>query len=211
MTINEIFYSIQGESTRAGLPCVFIRLTGCDLRCVYCDTSHAFHEGKEMSLEEIAAAVGEYPCRYVTITGGEPLLQEEVYPLMSRLAGKGYELQVETSGASDISRIDPRVRIILDLKTPGSGEVERNAWDNLARLKPGDEIKFVVTDRADYEWARAVMQDRPLPDDVPVLLSPAHGILEPRVLAEWMKGDGLTARLHLQIHKYIWGSDCRGV
>lgn len=211
MIVNEIFYSIQGETTRAGLPCVFVRLTGCHLRCVYCDTAHAFHDGRPMTVGEVETEVARHACRFVTITGGEPLLQEEVHPLMTRLADGGFDLQLETSGAVDISRVDPRVRVILDVKTPGSGMGESMDWANLARLKDGDEIKFVLTDRADYEWAREVLRTRRPPGGVPVLLSPAHGTLDPRDLAEWMKSDGLTARLHLQIHKYIWGADRHGV
>ncbi len=211
MIVNEIFHSIQGESTRAGLPCTFVRLTGCHLRCGYCDTPHAFHEGAPMTVDEVAGDVERIGCRFVTITGGEPLLQEEVYPLMRRLAEAGYDLQIETSGAVDVSRVDPRVRVILDVKTPGSGEAQAMDWSNLERLKPGDEVKFVLVDRADYEWSREVIRTRPLPPDVPVLLSPAHGALDPAALAEWMKRDDLGARLHLQIHKYIWGPDRRGV
>jgi 7-carboxy-7-deazaguanine synthase len=209
--VNEIFYSIQGESTRAGLPCTFVRLTGCHLRCTYCDTEYAFHEGRPMTVPEVEDAVARLGCRFVTITGGEPLLQDEVHPLMESLCASGYEVQIETSGAVDIAPVDPRVRVILDVKTPGSGMQDRMDWGNLARLKPGDEVKFVVTGRPDYVWARDVMTRRPLPVGVPVLLSPAHGTLDPRELAEWIKGDRLPARLQLQIHKYIWGPDCRGV
>ncbi|HZI94934.1 MAG TPA: radical SAM protein [Patescibacteria group bacterium] len=211
MIINEIFYSIQGESTRAGLPCVFVRLTACNLRCVYCDTAHAFHEGDSMTIEEIVTAVAAIGCRFVTITGGEPLLQEEVYPLMDRLAGSGYDLQLETSGAVDISRVGRRARVIMDIKTPGSRMLHEMNWDNLERLKQGDEVKFVLMGREDYEWARDVIRTRPLPAGIPVLMSPAHGALEPSELAEWMKRDHIAARLQLQIHKYIWGPDRRGV
>ena len=211
MIVNEIFHSIQGESTRAGLPCTFVRLTGCHLRCVYCDTAYAFHEGSSMTVEDVERAVANLGCRFVTVTGGEPLLQEEVYSLMSQLAGAGYDLQVETSGAVDVSRVDRRVRVILDVKTPGSGMLAAMDWDNLTRLKPGDEVKFVLMGREDYEWTRDILRSRPMPERVAVLLSPAHGVLDPADLADWMRADGLSARLQLQIHKYIWGPDRRGV
>jgi len=211
VVVNEIFYSIQGETTRAGLPCVFVRLTGCDLRCVYCDSEYAFHEGVRMSLDEVERAVALHGCRFVTITGGEPLLQEEVFPLMRRLADAGYDLQVETSGAVDVTPVDPRVRVILDIKTPGSGMQERMDWNNIGRLKTGDEVKFVLMDRADYDWATGILSRHRLPQGVPVLLSPAHDRLDPRELAEWMKTDVLPARLQLQVHKYIWGARERGV
>jgi 7-carboxy-7-deazaguanine synthase len=209
--VNEIFHSIQGESTRAGLPCVFVRLTGCHLRCVYCDSAHAFYEGSPMNVEDVESAVARFGCRYVTITGGEPLLQEDVHALMARLASTGFEVQLETSGSRDVSLVDARVRIILDVKTPGSGESAAMAWENLSRLKPGDEVKFVLMGRDDYRWAREVLRTRNVPSAVEVLLSPAHGTLDPRDLAEWMKEDGMTARLQLQIHKYIWAADRRGV
>ena len=211
MIVNEIFHSIQGESTRAGLPCTFVRLTGCHLRCVYCDTAYAFHEGSSMTVQDVERAVADLGCRFVTVTGGEPLLQEEVYSLMSRLAAAGYDLQVETSGAVDVSRVDQRVRVILDVKTPGSGMLAAMDWDNLTRLKPGDEVKFVLMGREDYEWTRDILRSRPMPERIAVLLSPAHGVLDPADLAEWMRADGLSARLQLQIHKYIWGPDRRGV
>jgi len=209
--VHEIFHSIQGESTRAGLPCIFVRLTGCPLRCTYCDTPQAFHEGTAMTTEQVEAEVARHPSRFVTVTGGEPLAQEEVHGLMSRLADAGYDVQLETSGAIDISPVDRRVRIILDVKTPGSGMSERMNWDNLARLRPGDEMKFVLTDEQDYAWALGVLARRPPAPGVAVLLSPAHGVVDPRDLAVWMTRDGVAARLQLQIHKYIWGSDCRGV
>jgi len=211
VTINEIFYSIQGESTRAGLPCTFVRLTGCNLRCGYCDTTHAFHDGRQMSVAEVAAEVAGHGCRFVTITGGEPLLQEDVHPFMKLLADDGYDLQIETSGAIDISPVDRRVRVILDIKTPGSGMQHEMAWDNVKRLKSGDEVKLVLTGRPDYEWALETLERLNLAADVPVLLSPAHGALDPGELAEWMKQDHLPARLQLQIHKYIWGPQRRGV
>ena len=211
VVVNEIFYSIQGETTRAGLPCVFVRLTGCDLRCVYCDSEYAFHDGARMSIEQVEREVASHGCRFVTITGGEPLLQEEVFPLMRRLVDANYDLQVETSGAVDVTPVDPRVRVILDIKTPGSGMRDRMDWDNIGRLKPGDEVKFVLMDREDYVWAVKLLRERALPDGVPILMSPAHGRLDPRHLAEWMKSDLLPARLQLQVHKYIWGAGERGV
>lgn len=211
MKISEIFYSIQGETTRSGLPCVFVRLSECDLRCTYCDTAHAFHDGKEMPLDQILAKVEAHGCRFVTVTGGEPLLQPRVHDLMRTLLDRGYDLQVETSGAADISGVDRRARIILDIKTPGSLMEERMDWDNLGRLKPGDEVKFVLTGREDYDWSREIIARGPWPRGVPVHLSPAHGVLDPADLARWMKADGISARLHLQLHKYIWGQDRRGV
>jgi 7-carboxy-7-deazaguanine synthase len=210
--VHEIFHSIQGETTRAGLPCTFVRLTGCPLRCVYCDTVHAFHGGSPMTADEIERRVAEHlPCRFVTVTGGEPLAQPEASGLLSHLASRGYDVQIETSGAIDISSVDRRVRVILDIKTPGSGMEDRMDWDNLDRLKTGDELKFVLTGEADYRWARETLARRPAPAGVEVLLSPAHGVLDPRDLAAWMTRDGMAARLQLQIHKYIWGADCRGV
>lgn len=211
MVVNEIFYSIQGETTRAGLPCVFVRLTGCDLRCVYCDSEYAFHDGVKMNIEEVERAIANHGCRFVTITGGEPLLQDEVFLLMRRLADGGYDLQVETSGACDITPVDPRVRVILDIKTPASGMEDRMDWSNLERLKSGDEVKFVLMGREDYLWAVKLLRERALPAGVATLMSPAHGILDPRDLAEWMKSDILPARLQLQVHKYIWGAQERGV
>lgn len=211
VVVNEIFYSIQGETTRVGLPCVFVRLTGCDLRCVYCDSEYAFHDGSRMNADEIERAVALHGCRFVTITGGEPLLQEEVFPLMRRLADAGYDLQVETSGAVDVTPVDPRVRVILDIKTPASGMLDRMDWKNIGRLRPGDEVKFVLMGRDDYDWAVNLLREVRLPDGVPTLMSPAHGRLDPRDLAEWMKTDALPARLQLQVHKYIWGPQERGV
>ena len=211
MIIHEIFHSIQGESTRAGLPCTFVRLTGCPLRCVYCDTPHAFHEGSPMTVDQIQTEVARHPSRFVTVTGGEPLAQPEVHGLMARLADAGYDVQLETSGAIDITPVDPRVRIILDVKTPDSGMSERMDWDNLARLRPGDEMKFVLMGEKDYAWTLEHLARRPPAAGVAVLLSPAHGVLDPKHLAAWMTRDGVAARLQLQIHKYIWGPDCRGV
>ncbi|HKY33239.1 MAG TPA: radical SAM protein [Candidatus Polarisedimenticolia bacterium] len=211
MIVHEIFHSIQGESTRAGLPCTFVRLTGCPLRCVYCDTQHAFHEGSAMTVEEVRREVARLPGRFVTVTGGEPLAQDEVHPLMRSLADDGYDVQLETSGALDIAPVDRRVRVILDIKTPGSGMEHRMDWSNLGKLKSGDEVKIVLMSRGDYQWSAGLLRRGTVPAGVPVLLSPAHGLLDPRDLAAWMTGDGIEARLQLQIHKYIWGPDCRGV
>jgi 7-carboxy-7-deazaguanine synthase len=212
LTINEIFYSIQGESTRAGLPCVFVRLTACDLRCSWCDTPYAFHEGRRMSVEDVAAAVGEQGCDLVEITGGEPLLQEDVYPLMERLLASGFKVLLETGGHRPIDRVPAAVVKIVDVKCPGSGESGRNHWPNLGRLAPHDEVKFVIRDREDYEFARTVIEERGLATRAgAILMSPVHGVLDPRTLSEWMLADRVTARLQLQLHKYIWSPTARGV
>jgi len=212
LTVHEIFYSIQGESTRAGLPCVFVRLTACDLRCSWCDTPYAFHEGHKQSVDEVVAAVEQHGCPLVEITGGEPLLQEDVYPLMDRLLAGGRTVMLETGGHRPIDRVPARVVKIVDIKCPGSGEADRNDWANLDRLTPTDEVKFVVNDRTDYEFARHVIRDRDLPSRcAAVLLSPVHGVLDGRVLSEWILADRLPARLQLQLHKYIWAPETRGV
>ena len=210
--INEIFYSIQGESTHAGRPCVFVRLTGCNLRCKWCDTEYAFHEGRRMSVAEVAEIIHSYRCDLIEVTGGEPLLQEGVYPLTSSLLESGQTVMIETSGASDLGRLDPRIIKIMDLKCPGSGECERNLWSNLEHLTKHDEIKFVVADRVDYEWARDAIATRNLAALVnAILLSPVFEQLEPAVLAAWILEDRLPARMQLQMHKQIWGPDARGV
>ena len=210
--INEIFYSIQGESTHAGRACVFVRLTGCNLRCSYCDTDYAFYDGRKMTIAEVAEVLDGFCCELVEITGGEPLLQEGVYPLIEALLARGRTVMVETSGASDVGQLDPRVIKIMDLKCPGSGEAHRNLWSNLEHLTPRDEVKFVLCDRADYEWARHVIRSRDLASRVgAVLISCAFGLLEPARVAAWMLEDRLPARLQLQLHKYIWPPDARGV
>ena len=212
LTVNEIFYSIQGESSRAGCPCVFVRLTACDLRCVWCDTPYAFHEGLRMTVDEVAAAVERHDCPLVEITGGEPLLQEDVYPLMERLLSAGRSVMLETGGHRTIERVPAEVLKIVDVKCPGSGESHRVDWRNLDRLAPHDEVKFVVRDRADYEFARRVIQQHDLVHRAAaILLSPVHGELEPKTLSEWMLADHLPARLQLQLHKYIWPPGTRGV
>lgn len=212
LTVNEIFYSIQGESTHAGRPCVFVRLTACDLRCTWCDTAYAFHEGRKMSLEDVVAQVTEYGCPLVEVTGGEPLLQREVYPLMERLLGEGFSVMLETGGHLSTERVPDAVVTILDVKCPASGEADRNHWPNLERLRPHDQVKFVIQDRGDYEFARGVLGRHDLAArSAAVLFSPVHGALDPKELAAWILADRLPVRLQLQAHKYIWGPTTRGV
>lgn len=212
LTVTEIFYSIQGESTRAGRLCVFVRLTACDLRCSWCDTGYAFYEGQKRSLDEVVAEVERYDCPLVEITGGEPLLQDEVYPLMDRLLANGRTVMLETGGHRPIARVPREVVKIVDVKCPGSGEADENDWSNLDLLAPHDEVKFVVKDRVDYEFARGAIRRYDLSSRcAAVLMSPVHGALDPRLLSEWMLADRLPARLQLQLHKYIWGPDARGV
>jgi 7-carboxy-7-deazaguanine synthase len=212
LTVNEIFHSIQGESTLAGEPCVFVRLTACDLRCTWCDTAYAFYEGRKMSVDDVVAAVEQYGCPLVEITGGEPLLQPEVYPLMTRLLDRGKRVLLETGGHRSIADVPSGVVRIMDVKCPGSGESARNDWANLARLTAIDQVKFVLADRADYEFARDLVQKESLADRVAaVLFSPVHGVLHPRELAEWILADRLRVRLQLQAHKFIWPPDTRGV
>jgi 7-carboxy-7-deazaguanine synthase len=212
LTINEIFFSIQGESTWAGRPCVFVRLTFCNLRCTYCDTEYAFYEGKKQSLGEIVGAVLAYRCPLVEITGGEPLLQKNVLPLMTTLADAGCTVLLETSGAHDISAVDPRVHRIMDLKTPGSGEVERNLWSNLEHLTARDEVKFVIGSREDYDWSCAQLRQHRLDQRCgAVLFSPIFGRIDPREIVEWILADNLPVRFQLQMHKFIWKPTQRGV
>jgi 7-carboxy-7-deazaguanine synthase len=211
LKINEIFYSIQGESTYAGRPCVFVRLTYCNLRCTYCDTEYAFYRGLERSIDEILEEVSTYRCRLVEVTGGEPLIQRETTQLLERLLEEGYEVLLETSGAWPVEDVPDGVRIIMDLKTPGSGMVASNRWQNLQHLDSDDEIKFVLCDRADYEWARGVIGEHDLTVHHSVLLSPSYDELDPRLLSEWVLADGLPVRVQLQIHKFIWSPSARGV
>jgi 7-carboxy-7-deazaguanine synthase len=212
LTVNEIFHSIQGESTYVGEPCVFVRLTACDLRCAWCDTAYAFHEGRKMSVDEVLDAVDSYGCPLVEVTGGEPLLQPDVYPLMSGLLERGKRVLLETGGHRSIADVPAGVVRIVDVKCPGSGESSRTDWSNLVRLGAGDQVKFVVKDRADYEYAREIVRRESLPGRVAaVLFSPVHGVLHPRDLAEWILADGLAVRLQLQAHKFIWPPDTRGV
>ena len=212
LTVNEIFYSIQGESTRAGEPCVFVRLTACDLRCSWCDTPYAFYEGRKMSVDEVVSAVDGYGCPLVEITGGEPLLQQDVYPLMERLLDTGRTVLLETGGHRPIAQVPRDVIKVVDVKCPCSGEASKNDWSNLAALAPHDQVKFVIQDRTDYEYARDVIQRHCLAAKAAaVLLSPVHGVLDPRTLSEWILADRLPARLQLQLHKFIWSPTARGV
>lgn len=207
LRVTEIFFSLQGETSRVGLPTVFVRLTGCPLRCGYCDTAYAFHGGESLTLSTILERVAVHGARHVTLTGGEPLAQKHALTLLRQLADTGYSVSLETSGALDVSGVDARISKILDLKTPGSGESARNLWANLAHLTPHDEIKFVLCDEQDYAWAREQLQEHDLAALCPVLFSPAHGQLEPRRLAEWILRDHLPVRLQLQLHKLLWGEE----
>ncbi|HZM59986.1 MAG TPA: radical SAM protein [Vicinamibacterales bacterium] len=212
LTINEIFYSVQGESSFAGQPCVFVRLTACDLRCSWCDTEYAFFEGRKQALDDVFDAVASYDCPLVEVTGGEPLLQEDVYPLMQGLLDRGKKVLLETGGHRDTSRVPGEVVTILDVKCPGSGESGRNDWSNLERLRPHDEVKFVIKDRADYDWARDVLERHGLRQRAAAIhFSPVHGVLDPKTLSEWVLADRLPVRVQLQIHKYIWSPTTRGV
>jgi 7-carboxy-7-deazaguanine synthase len=212
LTVNEIFHSVQGESSYAGLPCVFVRLTACDLRCRWCDTAYAFHEGRKRELDDVLQDVRSYRCRLVEITGGEPLLQPDVYPLMERLVAEGFEVLLETGGHLPIDRVPPGVVRVMDVKCPGSGESARVCWDNIGRLTSRDEVKFVIADRADYLFASEVVGRHGLAGRVSsVLFSPAHGLLAPADLAAWVLADRLPVRVQLQVHKYIWSPDRRGV
>ena len=211
LKINEIFHSIQGESRHAGRPCVFVRLTGCNLRCAWCDTAYAFEEGTDLPVGAVLERVAPYGTRYVLITGGEPLAQEGVHDLSGELCDRGYEVAIETGGSLDLSPLDRRVMVVMDLKCPGSGMSQKNRWENLDLLKPSDEVKFVVADRADYEWAREAVVRHHLGSRCGVLFSPVHGVLHPRPLAEWILADRLPVRVQVQLQKYIWPPDQRGV
>jgi 7-carboxy-7-deazaguanine synthase len=212
LTINEIYHSIQGESTWAGRPCAFVRLTFCDLRCSYCDTEYAFYEGKKQTLNEIVEAVKAFGCPLVEITGGEPLLQKNVLPLMSMLADANHTVLLETSGAHDISVVDPRVHRIMDLKTPGSDEMDKNLWSNIDHLNSQDEVKFVIGSREDYEWSKEKILHFKLSERChAVLFSPIFGRIDPRQIVEWILADGLDVRFQLQMHKFIWTPTQRGV
>jgi 7-carboxy-7-deazaguanine synthase len=217
LRVTEIFYSIQGESTWAGVPCTFVRLTGCPLRCVWCDTAYAFHGGERMSFDEIVTQVRAYPADVVEVTGGEPLAHAPAYALTERLLAEGYTVLVETSGAFDVAPLDPRVHKIMDLKCPGSGESHRNRWENLEHLTERDEIKLVVKDRADYEWARETIRSRGLDARVragslrALLVSPVWGDIDLEELAGWILEDALPVRLQMQLHKLVWGPERTGV
>ncbi len=206
LRISEIFYSLQGETSRSGLPTVFVRLTGCPLRCTYCDTAYAFSGGQDMSIAQILEYVAGHHARYVTVTGGEPLAQRNCLPLLRVLCDAGYEVSLETGGALDVSGVDARVMKVLDIKTPASGEAEKNLWSNLAALNARDEIKFVLCDEADYVWAMQVLRERNLADKCAVLFSHALGQLSATTLAEWILRDNLPVRLQVQLHKLLWGN-----
>ena len=212
LTVNEIFYSIQGESTYAGRPCVFVRLTACDLRCSWCDTPYAFVEGRKVSVDDLVKEVERHDCPLVEITGGEPLLQEDVYPLMDCLLADGKTVLIETGGHLSVERIPAAVVKVMDIKCPGSGEADRADWKNLDRLRGQDQVKFVIRDRVDYEYARDVLRRHDLARRcAATLFSPVHGVLDPKQLAMWVLDDGLPVCVQLQLHKYIWGSEARGV
>ena len=211
MRITEIFHSIQGESSYVGIPCVFVRLTGCPLRCHWCDTAYAFHGGTEWSVEDVLAIVQKYDCNLVEVTGGEPLAQPDAVALITRLCDAGHTVLIETSGAFDIASVDRRAHVILDVKCPGSGMADRMHWSNLLQIHATDEVKFVLADRGDYDWARDIMARYDLVGRCPLLMSPVFGRLEPRQLAEWVLEDRLAVRVQLQIHKLIWTPDMRGV
>lgn len=205
LKIHEIFYSLQGESSRVGLPTVFVRLTGCPMRCVYCDTAYAFSGGSNMEINEILAKVAEYGTKFVTVTGGEPLAQKGCFVLLKELCDAGYSVSLETGGAIDISPVDQRVSVILDIKTPESGEMENNVWSNLTQLKPADEVKFVLCSRADYDWAKQVLSQHHIADKCPVLFSPVYSQVNPADLAAWVLADKLPVRMQVQLHKILWG------
>jgi 7-carboxy-7-deazaguanine synthase len=206
LRLTEIFYSLQGEASRAGLPTVFVRLTGCPLRCTWCDTTYSFTGGEPASIESVLAEVARYPARQVCVTGGEPLAQKDCLPLLTALCDAGYDVSLETSGALDISGVDPRASRIMDITAPDSGEAARNLWENLPFLNARDEIKIVIASRGDYEWARDVLRERGLDRLCPVLFSPAQGLIEARSLADWILEDGLSVRFQLQMHKILWGN-----
>lgn len=210
LIITEIYPSIQGESSYAGLPCTFIRLTGCPLRCRWCDTTYSFEGGKPVTVEDILAQVGQHGIPLVELTGGEPLAQKETIKLAQLLGDQGYKVLIETGGSEDVSQLDARVHIIMDIKCPGSGMVDRNLWSNIDSLKTSDEIKFVIAHREDYDWALRVINERKL-ERFNLLFSPAFGLLQPKQLAEWMVEDKVKARLNLQQHKYIWHPRAKGV
>jgi len=211
MRITEIFFSIQGESTHVGKPCVFVRLTGCSLRCGYCDTKYSYTGGKDMTVEEVLSEVASYPAKLVEVTGGEPLEQEAVYPLMSALIDRGYTVMLETGGHVPIEKVPKQVIKIIDIKTPDSREADTFHWANLELAQPHDEFKFVIVSRSDYEWSRDVVRKRLKHLPNPILFSPSHDELPAKDLASWVLGDNLPVRLQLQAHKYIWGADARGV
>jgi len=211
LKVNEIYFSIQGESSKAGLPCIFVRLTYCNLRCTYCDTEYAFYEGKDISIEQVIDEVKKYDCKLVEVTGGEPLVQEESIELMKRLCDEGYEVMLETGGSLSIKNVDSRVMIIMDLKCPSSGMLKKNLYENIDYIKPTDEIKFVIGNREDYEWSKGIIEKYNLPSKCSILISVVFGELEPITLAEWILQDKLNVRFQLQMHKFIWDPTTKGV
>ena len=210
LRVTEIFFSVQGETSRSGLPCAFVRFTGCDLRCGYCDTAYAFHGGQSMERSEVLAELGRYPTRFVTLTGGEPLLQKELPELSRELLDRGYLVSVETHGQRSVAALPKAVVKIVDVKTPGSGEQARDLAV-LDELDAKDELKFVICSRADFDWSAGLVREHRLEDRFPLLFSPSFGVVEPRDLAAWLLESGIRARLNLQIHKYVWGAEARGV
>ena len=210
LKINEIFFSIQGESTHSGRPCVFVRLAYCNLRCSYCDTPYAFYEGQDMTLREVITDISQYGCRLIEITGGEPLTQKNVHILMRALSDQGYEVLLETAGHMDISKVDPRIKRIMDIKCPSSGESEKVLWTNIKHLKDGDEIKFVVGSKDDFTWAANTIKAYGLTDICPVIFSPVFGSMENQTLAEWILASRLPVRMQIQFHKLIWDPAARG-
>lgn len=211
LKVNEIFYSIQGESTNAGLPCVFIRLTGCNIRCDYCDTQYAFAEGEEYSIEEVVEKVKSFNCDLVELTGGEPLLQKESNELINVLLKEGFDVMLETNGTIDISKVDERVKIILDFKGPSSKMSDKNLFENVEYLKKTDEVKFVIADKTDFEWAKNIVSKYDLDKKAIVLFSPSFGNIAIEELVKWILKDNLKVRFQMQIHKYIWNPDMKGV
>ncbi len=211
LKINEIFYSIQGESSAAGLPTTFVRLTGCNLRCSYCDTEYAFYEGEDFTVEEAIRKAEEYGCKLVEVTGGEPLMQKDVIPFMTQLCDKGFDVMLETSGSLQIEKVDKRVKIVMDLKTPSSGMEKKNLYSNIDFLKSKDEVKFVIGSLDDYNWAKRMIEKFNLTGKTEVLFSPVFNAIEPKQIVEWMLNDKLNIRFQLQMHKYIWEPETRGV
>jgi len=211
LVVNEVFFSIQGEGTRSGRPCVFVRLTGCPLRCVWCDTAYAFHEGRRREMDDLVEEVERHPARLLCLTGGEPLSQPDAFGFVTRLCERGWEVVVETSGHVPLDGLDRRAVAVMDVKTPGSGESERMDWANLDRLRERDEAKFVLDGRRDYEWARDLVRSRDLASRCAVLFSPVHDVLDPGDLGRWVLEDGLPVRLQVQLHKYLWPGVVRGV
>ncbi len=211
LKINEIFYSIQGESSASGLPTTFVRLTGCNLRCTYCDTEYAFYEGEDFSIEKAFRKVEEHGCKLVEVTGGEPLMQKDVFPFMTQLCDKGFDVMLETSGSLPIEKVDKRVKIIMDLKTPSSGMMNKNLYENIEYLKPNDEVKFVIGTQEDYNWSKEQIEKFGLTEKANVLFSPVFNSIEPKQIVEWILNDKLNVRFQLQMHKYIWEPETRGV